>query len=59
MRPSLADVDAWGDYTDALWLGLIVGAVIVAIGMIGWGLWLRNEEAVDIVNDNDTHAITA
>jgi hypothetical protein len=53
----LGDVDEWGDYTDALWLGLIVGAVIVAIGLIGWGVWLRNEEPIDI--DNDSAAITA
>jgi hypothetical protein len=53
----LGEVDSYGDYTDALWLGLIVGSVIVAIGMIGWGLWLRNEEPIDI--DNDSAAITA
>ncbi len=53
----LGDQDEWGDYPDALWAGLIVGVVIMAIGMIGWGLWLRNEEPVDI--DNDTPAITA
>jgi hypothetical protein len=51
------DLDEWGDYSDALWLGLIVGAVIVAIGMIGWGLWLRNEEPVDI--EDNTPAVTA
>jgi hypothetical protein len=52
------DLDEWGDYPDALWAALIVGVVIVAIGLIGWGIWLRNEEPVDIDIDNDTPAIT-
>jgi hypothetical protein len=49
--------DEWGDYPDALWGALIVGVVITAIGFIGWGTWLRNEEPVDI--ESDTPAITA
>jgi hypothetical protein len=53
------DLDEWGDYPDALWAALIVGVVIVAIGLIGWGIWLRNEEPVDIDIDNDAPAITA
>jgi hypothetical protein len=53
----LGDQDEWGDYPDAWALGGTVGMVIVAIGLIGWGLWLRNEEPVDI--DSDTPAITA
>jgi hypothetical protein len=51
------DKDEWGDYSDAWALAGVVGMVIVAIGLIGWGLWLRNEEPVDI--DNDSAAITA
>ena len=53
----LGDKDSWGDYPDAWALGGAVGMVIVAIGLIGWGLWLRNEEPVDI--DSDAAAITA
>jgi hypothetical protein len=53
----LGDIDEWGNYPDADWLGGSVGLAIVAIGMIGWGLWLRSEEPVDI--DNDSAAITA
>ena len=53
----LGDKDQYGDYPDAWVLGGAVGMVIVAIGLIGWGLWLRNEEPVDI--DNDSAAITA
>jgi hypothetical protein len=53
----LGGLDEWGNYQEAVWLSLIVGAVIVAIGMIGWGIWLRNEEPVDI--DDNTPAVTA
>ena len=55
----LGDKDKYGDYPDAWALGGAVGMVIVAIGLIGWGLWLRNEEPVDIDKDNDSAAITA
>jgi hypothetical protein len=33
--------------------------VIVAVGLIGWGVWLRNEEPIDIDDNIDTSAITA
>jgi hypothetical protein len=55
----LGDIDEWGDYPDAWALGGAVGMVIVAVGLIGWGVWLRNEEPIDIDDDIDTSAITA
>ena len=51
--------DSYGDYPTAWALGGVVGMVIVAIGLIGWGLWLRTEEAVDLDIANDPPAITA
>lgn len=55
----LGDRDEWGDYPQAWELSMVVGAAIVAAGLIGWGLWLRNEEPVDIDSSSDEPAITA
>jgi hypothetical protein len=49
--------DQWGDYPEAWVAGMVVGVSIAAVGLVGWGIWLRNEEPVDI--DNDAPAITA
>jgi hypothetical protein len=53
----IGDPDEYGDYRIAWEIGAIVGMVVVAIGLIGWGMWLRSEEPIDI--DNDSTAITA
>jgi hypothetical protein len=55
----LGDRDEYGDYPQAWGLGTAVGVSLVAIGLIGWGVWLRNEEPIDIDDDIDTSAITA
>jgi hypothetical protein len=49
--------DSYGDYPVAWGASLVTGTVIVSLGLIGWGVWLRSEEAVS--TDNDTPAITA
>jgi hypothetical protein len=53
----VGEPDSYGDYIVAWQIGTVLGTVLVAVGLIGWGLWLRNEEAIDI--DNETPAITA
>ena len=53
----VGNVDRWGDYPLAVAIALPIGVVILAIGLIGIGQWLRGEEPVDI--DNDHAAITA
>ena len=45
--------DQWGDYPEAWVAGMVVGVSIAAIGLVGWGIWLRNEEPIDIDNDID------
>lgn len=51
-------VDGWGDYEVAYQAGLTVGLVITAAGILGLGLWLRNEEPADIDTTPDD-ALTA
>jgi hypothetical protein len=41
-------VDSYGDYPVAWAIGGATGMTIVALGLIGWGQWLRSEEPVDI-----------
>ena len=41
-------VDEWGDYEVAWQAGLTVGLLITAAGLLGLGLWLRNEEPANI-----------
>jgi len=53
------EADEWGDYPVAWTSSVVAGLVIVAAGLIGWGLWLRNEEPIDIDSDSDSAAITA
>jgi hypothetical protein len=53
----LGDVDQYGDYKDVWAAAVVVGLAIVTAGLVGWGLWLRNEEPIDI--DNDSPAIAA
>jgi hypothetical protein len=53
----VGEPDSYGDYPVAWQIAVGVGTVLIAAGLIGWGLWLRNEEAVDI--EDDTTAITA
>ena len=53
----VGDVDQWGDYPLAVAIALPIGLIVMAIGLIGIGLWLRGEEPVDI--GNDSAAITA
>ena len=48
-------VDSYGDYPVAWAIGGATGMTIVALGLIGWGQWLRSEEPVDI----DTTAVAA
>jgi hypothetical protein len=49
----IGEPDAYGDYEAAWDIGAVVGMAIVAIGLIGWGVWLRNEESVDMDSDTD------
>jgi len=44
--------DSFGNYTVAWQIAGAVGTVLLAVGLIGWGLWLRNEEPIDIDSDN-------
>jgi hypothetical protein len=53
----VGDRDVWGDYPTAWTISAVVGMAIVGLGFVGWGLWLRNEEPIDI--DSDSAAITA
>ncbi|MGI9609450.1 MAG: permease prefix domain 1-containing protein [Acidimicrobiia bacterium] len=53
----VGEPDSYGDYPVAWQIATVVGTVLVAVGFIGWGLWLRSEEAVDI--DSDNTALTA
>ncbi|NNC42917.1 MAG: hypothetical protein HKO03_06740 [Acidimicrobiia bacterium] len=39
--------DVWGDYWIASSVGLNTGIIIMTIGLIGLGTWLRSEEPVD------------
>ena len=55
----LGEPDEYGDYQTAWTATVVVGAVILAAGLIGWGIWLRHEEPIDIDSDNDSAAITA
>ena len=53
----VGEPDSYGDYPVAWQIAVGVGTVLLAVGLIGWGRWLRSEEAIDI--DNNTPAITA
>lgn len=44
----VGSVDSYGDYPLAWSIGAAIGMAIVAIGLIGWGRWLRAEEPADI-----------
>jgi hypothetical protein len=48
-------VDSYGDRPVAWGIGGATGMIIVALGLIGWGQWLRSEEPADI----DTTAVAA
>jgi hypothetical protein len=50
----VGSVDRWDDYPLAYEIGGTVGFVIVAAGLLGIGLWLRNEEPADIDTDTTT-----
>ena len=54
----VSDKGQYGDYPTAWTIGGVAGTVIVAIGLIGWGIWLRNEEPVDIGSSSESTAIT-
>lgn len=41
-------VDEWGDYPTAFVIGGGVGFVVTAAGLLGIGLWLRNEEPAEL-----------
>jgi hypothetical protein len=49
--------DSYGDYPVAWEASFVVGTVIVSLGLIGWGGWLRNEEPV--ATDSDIPRIAA
>ena len=49
--------DSWGNYPVAWEASFVVGTVIVSLGLIGWGVWLRNEEPV--ATDSDIPRIAA
>jgi hypothetical protein len=44
----VGDRDQWGDYPLAVAFALPIGVIIMAIGLIGVGRWLRSEEPVDL-----------
>jgi hypothetical protein len=44
----VGDRDQWGDYPLAVAFALPIGVVIMAIGLIGIGRWLRSEEPVEL-----------
>lgn len=41
-------VDQWGDYWVAAAVGVPVGVLIMAVGLVGLGLWLRAEQSAEI-----------
>jgi hypothetical protein len=45
----VGNVDQWGDYPLAVAIALPIGVVILAIGLIGIGQWLRSEEPVALL----------
>jgi hypothetical protein len=49
--------DSYGDYPLAWAIGAVTGIVILAVGFIGWGTWLRSEDPVSI--DTDSTPIAA
>ena len=49
--------DSYGDYPLAWAIGSVTGIVILAVGLIGWGTWLRSEEPVTM--DTDSTPIAA
>jgi hypothetical protein len=55
----VGEPDSYGDYIVAWQIATVVGATLLAAGLIGWGLWLRSEEAIDIDIDHETPAIIA
>ncbi len=44
----VGDADQWGDYPLAVAFALPIGVIIMAIGLIGIGQWLRGEQPVDL-----------
>jgi hypothetical protein len=48
--------DSYGDYPLAWAIGAVMGIVILASGLFGWGTWLRSEEPVTIDADSTTIA---
>jgi hypothetical protein len=44
----VGNVDEWGDYPLAVAFALPIGVIIMAIGLVGVGRWLRSEEPVDL-----------
>jgi hypothetical protein len=44
--------DSYGDYPVAWAIGSVIGIVILAVGLIGWGTWLRSEEPVTMDTDS-------
>jgi hypothetical protein len=49
----VGSVDQWGDYPLTYEIGGAVGFGIIAAGLVGIGLWLRNEEPADIDSTPD------
>jgi hypothetical protein len=49
--------DSYGDYPLAWAIGTVTGIVIFAVGLIGWGTWLRSEDPVSM--DTESNAIAA
>jgi hypothetical protein len=54
----VGSTDEWGDYPVAYEIAGVVGFAIIAAGLLGIGLWLRNEEPADITPTPD-RTITA
>ena len=44
----LGPTDSFGDHPIAWGISGTIGMVIVAIGLVGWGTWLKSEEPADI-----------
>ena len=44
----IGERDSYGDYPLAWFVGTAVGAVLIGVGLIGWGRWLYSEEPIDI-----------
>lgn len=44
----IGPTDSYGDHPLAWGIGGAIGMVIVAVGLLGWGTWLRSEEPADI-----------